>query len=120
MTRYLLSVHMTDGQDRPTMDDEATQRSWHAIEALETELKSSGAWVASARLTEAADARVVRASGRGKPQVTDGPFAETKEHIGGFYIIEASDLDAAVEWAARVSDTIQAPIEVRPFAGYAD
>lgn len=119
MTRYLLSVHMTDGEARPNMTDEEATHSWQAIEVLEAELKATGAWVSSGRLTEASAARVVRASG-GKPQVTDGPFAETKEHIGGFYIIESADLDHAIGWATKVSDTIKAPIEVRPFAGYAD
>lgn len=75
--------------------------------------------MSSGRLTDAASARVVRTSG-GRTQVTDGPFAETKEHIGGFYLIEAPDLDVALGWAEKVSGTIGAPIEVRPFVDYAD
>ena len=119
MTRYLLSVHMTDGASPPSMTDGEATRSWQAIEALAAELKSDGAWIASARLTDASAARVVRAVG-GKSQVTDGPFAETKEHVGGFYIIEVPNLDVALDWAGKVSGTIGAPIEVRPFVGYAD
>ena len=62
-------------------------------------------------------ATVVRVSD-GKVVTTDGPFAESKEHLGGFYIIQAEDLDAALAWASRVTNAIKVPIEVRPFAGF--
>jgi len=60
---------------------------------------------------------VVRMAG-GEMVTTDGPFVESKEHLGGFYIVQAPDLDGALTWASRVTDAIKAPIEVRPFAGF--
>ncbi len=119
MSKFLLSVHMADGEAREPMSQEEMQRSWQRISELEAEMKTGGAWHSSARLTDAASARVVRVAG-GTPSVTDGPFVETKEHLGGFYIIEADDLDAALDWATKVTAVIAAPIEVRPFADFAD
>jgi hypothetical protein len=62
---------------------------------------------------------VVRISG-GEVLTTDGPFVESKEHLGGFYVIQAEDLDAALAWASKITATIKVPIEVRPFADFAD
>ena len=115
MTKYMLSVHSVAGQVREPMTDEEVQRAWEPIRALEAEMKSSGAWVFSGRLHEADTATVVRMSD-GEVLTTDGPFVESKEHIGGFYIIEADDLDAALAWASKVTGVIMVPIEVRPFA----
>ena len=84
---------------------------------LEQELKSAGAWVFSGRLHEPDTVTVVRLSG-GEVVTTDGPFVESKEHLGGFYIIQAEDLDGALAWASRVTGAIKVPIEVRPFAGF--
>jgi hypothetical protein len=75
--------------------------------------------VFSGRLHEPDTATVVRLSG-GEVVTTDGPFVESKEHLGGFYIIQAEDLDAALAWASKVTTAIEVPIEVRPFADYAD
>jgi hypothetical protein len=77
-------------------------------------MKATGAWLFSGRLTEPDLATVVRASG-GDVVTTDGPFVESKEHLAGFYIVEADDLDAALGWAAKTSAIIGMPIEVRPF-----
>lgn len=115
MSRYLLSTHSVDGQVRESMTDEQMAKAWAPIEALETEMKSAGAWVFSGRLHDADTATVVRESG-GEVVTTDGPFVEAKEHLAGFYIIEAADLDAALGWASKVTRTISAPIEVWPFA----
>jgi hypothetical protein len=115
MPRYLLSAHTVDGQAREPMTDEQKQHSWQEIQTLEAEMKSAGAWVFSGRLHDADTATVVRESGS-EILTTDGPFVEAKEHVGGFYIIEAADLDAALRWAAKVTRTISAPIEVWPFA----
>jgi len=115
MPRYLLSAHVVDGEAREPMTDEQMQHSWQEIQALEAEMKSSGAWVFSGRLHDADTATVVRVSGD-EVVTTDGPFVEAKEHIGGFYIIEAADLDEALRWASKVTRTISAPIEVWPFA----
>ena len=88
--------------------------SYARIGALEEEMTSAGAWVFSGRLHEPDTATVVRMSG-GEVLTTDGPFLESKEHLGGFYIIEAADLDAALGWTAKVTAVISAPIEVWPF-----
>ena len=120
MTRYMLSVHsVAGGAPRAPMSEEEMRRSHQRLAALEKEMESSGAWVFSGRLHEPDTATVVRESG-GEVVTTDGPFAESKEHLGGFYIIEAADLDAALGWASKVTACINVPIEVRPFAAFAD
>ena len=91
MMQYLLSVHSVEGEVREPMSAESATQ----VGILEEELKSAGAWVFSGRLHEPDSATVVRVSG-GEVLTTDGPFAESKEHLGGFYIIEAEDLDAAL------------------------
>ena len=116
MTHYLLSVHSAEGEVREPMTDEEMQRSHRQLGTLEEKMKSAGAWLFSGRLHEADTATVVRMSG-GEVVTTDGPFVESKEHLGGFYIIQAADLDAALAWASKVTDAIKQPIEVRPFAG---
>jgi len=115
MPRYLLSTHVVEDEVREPMTDEQMQRTWQEIQAIEAEMKSSGAWVFSGRLHDADTATVVRVSG-GEVLTTDGPFVEAKEHLGGFYIIEAADLDAALGWASKVTRAISRPIEVWPFA----
>lgn len=119
MPTYLLSTHSVEGEDRPERTDEQMQEMMGRISALEDDLRAAGSWRFSARLHEPDSATVVRRSS-GETVTTDGPFAESKEHIAGFYVIEADDLDAALEWAARTSEAIDAPIEVRPFAGFQD
>lgn len=114
MSQYLLSVHAVEGESRDPMTDEEMTAMMQSVHALEEDLKSSGSFVFGGHLHEAETSTVVRVAD-GEVLMTDGPFAESKEHIGGFYIIDASDLDAALAWAARVTDTIKAPIEVRPF-----
>lgn len=116
MAKYMLAVHSREGNVRPPMSDEEMQRSWQQIGKLEAEMKSSGAWVFSGRLHDSGTATVVRAL-NGEILTTDGPFAEAREHLGGFYIINADDLDGALVWAAKVTRCIGEPIEVRPFAG---
>ena len=96
------------------MTDEEMQQSWKDIQVLNEELKSAGAWVFGGALHEPDTATVVRISG-GEVLTTDGPFAESKEHLGGFYIIEAEDLDAAIAWASKTTAAVMKPIEVRPF-----
>jgi hypothetical protein len=118
MTQYLLSVHTIDGEAREPMTAEDMAQSYKQIGVLEEEMKSAGAWLFSGRLHEPDTATVVRMSG-GEVLTTDGPFVESKEHLGGFYIIEADDLDAALAWASKVTAAVGRPIEVRPFAGFA-
>jgi len=113
MTQYLLSVHSgADGGAQPA--EPMTPESYQQVLALEEEMKAAGAWLFSGRLTEPDMATVVRASA-GEVMTTDGPFVESKEHLGGFYIVEADDLDAALGWATKTSAIIGMPIEVRPF-----
>ncbi len=116
MTQYMLSVHMTGTGPSEPMTEEQQREGYARIAGLESEMEAADAFVYSARLTAPDDAKVVR-RGDGRPKSNDGPFAETKEHLGGFYLIEAPDIAAAVEWASRVSEAIGEPIEVRPLAG---
>jgi hypothetical protein len=117
MPHYLLSVHNVEGEVREPMTDEELAQSHQQLGILEQELKSAGAWVASGRLHDPDTATVVRMAD-GEVVTTDGPFVESKEHLGGFYVIQAEDLDAALGWASRVTGAIRTPIEVRPFAGF--
>jgi hypothetical protein len=114
MAQYLLSVHSVAGEVGDPMTDEEMRQFMARVRALEEELKSSGSWVFGGRLHDSDTATVVRISG-GEVITTDGPFAEAKEHLGGFYIIEAEDLDAALGWASKTADCVMKPIEIRPF-----
>jgi hypothetical protein len=114
MAQYLLSVHGVEGEVGPQMTDEEMQQSWKEMQALNEEMRSAGAWVFGGALHGPDSATVVRVSD-GKVLTTDGPFAESKEHLGGFYIIEADDLDAALVWASKTTALVKKPIEVRPF-----
>lgn len=113
MTQYMLSAHSTSAANRPPMTEADVNEVTKKILDLEAEMKSVGAWVFGGRLHDPETATVVRPSGD-DVLTTDGPFAETKDHLGGFYIINADDLDGALRWASRVAVTIQAAIEVRP------
>ena len=117
MTKYLLAVHMGNETSREPMTDEEMRRGFEQVDGLEREMKAANALLFSGRLTDPSRARVVRGT-RGQIRTTDGPYAETKEQLGGFYIIEADDLDAALGWASRVTAAIRTPIEVRPFAEF--
>ena len=110
MKLYLLSVYQPDGPPPPPEVLAPIMRNVHA---LQDELKAAGAWVFSGGLHEASTATVVRAKD-GDVITTDGPYIEGKEHIGGFTVIKAPDLDAALEWARKSAQAITLPIEVRP------
>jgi hypothetical protein len=114
MAHYLLSVHTVEGDSREPMTDEQMQEFMTRVGELETEMKSNDVLLYSGRLAEPDTATVVRVEG-GETLTTDGPFAEAKEHLGGFYIIDAADLDEALSWAAKTSGCVARPIEVRPF-----
>jgi hypothetical protein len=117
MPEYLLSVHTVEGEAGPPRTEVEMTQFMERVNALEEDMKSAGAWLFSGRLHAPDTATVVRVSD-GELLTTDGPFAESKEHLGGFYIIEAEDLDAALAWASKVTGAINAPIEVRPFMGF--
>ena len=112
MTQYLLAVHSVEGEPMPS--EEQMQQAYKDVDALNTELQSSGVWVFAGGLQPSSSATVVRAQG-GQIVTTDGPFAETKEQLGGFWIINVADLDAALEWARKATVACAAPVEVRPF-----
>jgi hypothetical protein len=112
MKQYLLAVHMVEGEPAPS--EAEIQRSYQATDAFNRELMESGQWVFAGGLLPPDTATVVRAQG-GKVVTTDGPFAESKEQIGGFWVIKAADLDAALEIAGRGSAACAGPVEVRPF-----
>lgn len=109
MTQYLLSIYQPDGPPPPP---EVLQPIMRDVTAVADEMKSAGAWVFSAGLHEASTATVIRVR-EGQTVMTDGPFVEGKEHIGGFTVIQAPDLDAALDWAAKLSRATTLPIEVR-------
>ena len=112
MKQYLLAVHMVEGEPLPP--EAEMQESFRRVDALNQEIRAAGAWVFAGGLHPPASATVVRAQG-GQVITTDGPFAETKEQLGGFWVIRAPDLDAALEWAAKGSAACGGPVEVRPF-----
>ena len=111
MPQYLLSVYQPDG---PTPPPETMDRIVADLDALNQEMRAAGAWVFSGGLHPPSTATVVRVQG-GETLTTDGPFAEGKEHVGGFTIVQAPDLDAALEWGRRLAAATTLPIEVRPF-----
>ena len=113
MTQYLLSVYQPDAPAPPAETLEEIARD---LDALNRELEAAGAWVFAGGLHPPGTATVVRVKD-GEVLTTDGPFAEGKEHLGGITIIEAPDLDAALEWGRKLARATTLPIEVRPFQG---
>ena len=114
MTQYMLSVWHSD-KNPITDDPEVMQKAFRQVDALNAELQAKGCWVFGGGLHEPSSATVVSASDGGDPIMTDGPFAETKEQLGGFWILELADLDAALAWATKASEACMGPVEVRPF-----
>jgi hypothetical protein len=113
MTQYLLSVYISDSEVAAFPEDEI-QKIYAQVDEFNAEVKAAGAWVFGGGLHPASSATVVRFQD-GEVLTTDGPFVETKEYIGGFWIIEAADLDAALAWAAKGTAACMGPVEVRPF-----
>jgi hypothetical protein len=111
MKQYLLSVIQPDGDPPPP---EFLEKVMRDVKALRQEMKAAGVWVFAGGLHPPSTATVVRYRD-GDVLLTDGPFAEGKEHVGGFTVIKAPDLDAALEWARKTARAIPLPIEVRPF-----
>lgn len=110
MKQYLLSVYQPDGEPPPP---EILGPIIRNVQAVVQEMKREGAWVFTAGLHDADAATVVRVK-NGQTLITDGPFTEGKEHVGGFTVIEAPDLDVALAWARKVAEATTLPIEVRP------
>jgi hypothetical protein len=113
MKQYLLSIYQPDGDPPPADVLAAIMRN---VGALDEELRSSGAWVFSGGLHAPSTATVVHPR-REEAPMTDGPYAEAKEHIGGVTIIKAANLDEALEWGRKLARATTLPVEVRPFQG---
>jgi hypothetical protein len=112
MKQYLLSVHHVG--DFPVPEPEVMQRMFAQVDAFNEELRQSGAWVFAGGLQPRDTATTVRYK-EGQTLLTDGPFAETKEQLGGFWVVQAPDLDAALEMAERGATACEGDVEVRPF-----
>jgi hypothetical protein len=111
MKQYLLSVYQPDGEPPAELD---LDRIMNDLAALREEMRQADAWVFAGGLHPAETATVVHAKG-GDVLTTDGPYIEGKEHLGGFTIVRAPDLDAALGWARKTTEITGLPIEVRPF-----
>jgi hypothetical protein len=111
MTQYLVAIHHPDDFDPSTVDD-TTIRD---IDALNEEMAAARVTIFVGGSTAASNARSLRAQPDGQVLVTDGPYLETKEHIGGFWVLEAANLDAALAWGRKAAVACRAPVEVRPF-----
>lgn len=115
MAQYLLSVWHDEDYVLDFSGDDA-QRMVAQVSAFNDDLTAQGVWVFAGGLHPASSATVVRAAG-GQVSMTDGPYAESKEQMGGFWIIEVPDLDAALDWARRGAAACEGPVEVRPLQG---
>jgi hypothetical protein len=113
MKAYVLNIVQPDGPPPPP---EVLAGIMRDVEVVLRETKETGAWVFNGALAPAASSTVVRYRD-GAVLMTDGPFAEGKEHIGGFLILRAPDLDAALGWAKKLARAVTLPVEVRPFNG---
>ncbi|HYP46530.1 MAG TPA: YciI family protein [Propionibacteriaceae bacterium] len=113
MTQYLLSLYQPEG---PAPSPEVLEPIMREVNRVDAEMRSAGAWVFAGGLCPPSTATVVRPQGADE-LVTDGPFAEAKEHLGGFTVVSAPDLDAALEWGRKLAQASGLPIEVRPFQG---
>ena len=111
MPRYLVAIHHPDNYD-PSLESQAMRDDIHA---LNREMLAAGARVFAGGLYDATLAKSVRKQPDGKVVVTDGPYLETKEHIGGFWILEAPNQNAAIEWGRKAAVACRAPVEVRQF-----
>jgi hypothetical protein len=113
---YLMGVRIDESVPQPTGAELDAHMA--RIGAFNDEMKAAGVWVFGGGLVYSDSTTVVRVE-NGRTSMTDGPFAETKEQLGGFYVIEVDDLDAALAWAEKAATVCEVPIEVRPFGGIA-
>lgn len=111
MPQYLVAIHHPDNYD-PSLEGEAMVRDIHV---LNEEMDAAGARFFAGGLESAPKAKSLRKQPSGKVVITDGPFLETKEHIGGFWILEAADMDEALAWGRKAVVACRAPVEVRAF-----
>jgi len=113
MTQYLLSVYVSD-EDMANTSEADMQAAFGAVDKFNDEVRAAGSWVFGGGLHPAHTATVVKPND-GDTIVTDGPYVETKEYLGGFWVIEAPDLDAALEWAKKGALACAGTVELRPF-----
>jgi hypothetical protein len=111
MAQYLVAIHHPDNYDTST----ESEAMMHDIDVLNEEMEAAGARVFAGGLTSAGSARSLRARPDGQILITDGPYLEAKEHIGGFWILEAADMDEALAWGRKAVIACRAPVEVRAF-----
>ena len=114
MAEYLLSVHHDYDEEFPPIEE--MQPVFEAVDRFNQKLQDAGVWVFAGGLMPIEQATTVDSTGE-KPIVTDGPYAESKEYLGGFWGIRADDLDAALRWAQEASQACRGKVEVRPFQG---
>jgi hypothetical protein len=114
MPQYLVAIHHPDNYN-PSLEPEEMGRD---IDVLNEEMAAAGARFFAGGLSAASKAKSLRAQPNGKVLVTDGPYLETKEHIGGFWILEAANLNEAVEWGRKAVTACRAPVEVREFLSF--
>ena len=112
MTQYMLSVHHDGSEDFGAMTPEEIQPIFEAVDRFNEEVRAAGKWVFAGGLEPITSATTVDNT-RGEKLVTDGPFSESKEYLGGFWIIEAADLDEALRWATEGSAAGAGPVAVR-------
>ncbi len=112
MTQYMMTVHTVEGE--AVSPEEDMQRLYANVGAFNQKLMDAGIWVFGGGLEDISASTTVDATGT-EPIITDGPFAESKEWIGGFWVVEAPDLDAALKLATEASAACEGPVEVRPF-----
>jgi hypothetical protein len=110
--KYLVAIHHPDDYDPAVAEDEQMGRD---IDDLNDEMVAAGVRVFVGGLYPAGSAKSLRARPGGELLVTDGPYLETKEHIGGFWVLEAADMEEALEWGRKAVVACRAPVEVRPF-----
>jgi hypothetical protein len=111
MPKYLVAIHHPDGYDG-SLEDEAMHRD---IDALNEEMEAAGARIFAGGLSAASSAKSLRTQPNGEVLTIDGPYLETKEHVGGFWLLEAADMDDALAWGRKATVACRAPVEVRAF-----
>ena len=111
MTQYLVAIHHPDNYD-PSLEGE---QMMHDIDVLNEEMQAAGARFFAGGLDSARNAKSLRKQPNGEVVITDGPYLETKEHIGGFWILDAANMDEALAWGRKAVTACRAPVEVRAF-----
>jgi hypothetical protein len=110
--KYLVAIHHPDDYDPAVAEDAAMERD---IDVLNEEMTAAGVRIFVGGLRPGSSAKSLRAQSNGRVVITDGPYLETKEHVGGFWVLEAADLEEALAWGRKAVVACRAPVEVRPF-----